>query len=370
MGFFSIYPGENRIFGLDLLRFFAIFFVLLGHSVILLPEAAKQTARMFVLDGVGIFFVLSGFLIGQILLKQINRGETRFRNLLHFWSRRWMRTLPAYFVVLTFLLIVSAQLRPGFVPGNWYKYYFFVQNFNAVQPDFFQESWSLSIEEWFYLMVPALFFSVLYFLKKHFRNTLLFLIIAGIIGILAYRYLLFTSYEGKDFQTDILLQIVPRLDGIMVGVLGACSIVYFPRLWERFRHWAWFAMMFVMLFVFKFLNTTDNSLYYCVFAPSLKAFCVLFMLPFLSGWKIQGENFLSKAITFVSITSYSLYLINRTIVIDLLIKYGMHGKLAEKYVAGNYWLREYLLFWGLSAILAFLLHKGVERPFLKLRDKR
>ncbi|MCE3294560.1 MAG: hypothetical protein K0R65_274 [Crocinitomicaceae bacterium] len=370
MGFFRIHSGQNRIFGLDLLRFFAIFFVLLGHSSILLPAEYKPFARMLVLDGVGLFFVLSGFLIGQILFKQINQGETRLKNLLHFWSRRWMRTLPAYFFILTLLLVYVLIFKAERIPEQWYKYYLFIQNFNAVQPDFFQESWSLSIEEWFYLLIPPVFFGFVWLFKKHFKITLFVLIVTGILGILAYRYYLYQTYEGKDFQTDILLQVIPRLDGIMVGVLGAFWITYFPKLWKRAQHWLLLPAMFGMLFFLKFLNTNDADIYYCVFAPTLKALSVLLMLPFLSSWKVNTGNPVSRAVTFISITSYSIYLINRTIVIDIFIKFGIHGNLRQKHHPGEYWWAEYLLFWALSIFLAFLLYKGIERPFMKLRDKK
>jgi peptidoglycan/LPS O-acetylase OafA/YrhL len=60
---------QNRNFGLDFLRFIAITTVLFGHSLILVPKDVKPYLKPFVIDGVAIFFVLSGFLIGQILLR-------------------------------------------------------------------------------------------------------------------------------------------------------------------------------------------------------------------------------------------------------------------------------------------------------------
>ncbi|MGV3631709.1 MAG: acyltransferase family protein [Bacteroidota bacterium] len=369
MGIFSINSGHNRIFGLDLLRFLAIFFVLLGHGAILLPETYKSMTRMMILDGVGLFFVLSGFLIGQILLKQINRGETKFKDLFHFWSRRWMRTLPAYFFVLSLLLLYVFSFKADRLPENWYKYYLFIQNFNTIQPDFFQESWSLSIEEWFYLLVPILFFGFLFFFKKRFRATLLFLVLAVIAGILLYRFYLFQQYTGKDFQTDILLQVIPRLDAIMVGVSGAFCVTYYPKTWQKFNHWSWLPAMFAMLYLLKFLNVNDTGIYYCVFAPTLKAMSVLLMLPFLSGWKLSSSTGFSRVITFISITSYSIYLINRTVVIDIFIKFGIHGNLRNKHKAGEFWILEYLLFWALSVILAYVLYKAIEQPFMKLRRR-
>ena len=73
MRFFSLNTGHSRIFGLDLLRAIAILFVVIGHSSILAPEHIKPIIRLITLDGVAIFFVLSGFLIGGILIRQIEK---------------------------------------------------------------------------------------------------------------------------------------------------------------------------------------------------------------------------------------------------------------------------------------------------------
>jgi peptidoglycan/LPS O-acetylase OafA/YrhL len=145
----------NRIFGLDVLRFLAIFMVLLGHSLAFVPEPIKKSVHPVMLDGVAIFFVLSGFLIGGILIRILNKENAiTFPNLVDFWKIRWMRTRPAYLVVLIFLLCYTAIVYPDKIPPQWFKFFFFAQNLFVQRPGFFAEAWSLSIEEWFYLSVP------------------------------------------------------------------------------------------------------------------------------------------------------------------------------------------------------------------------
>jgi len=105
--FFNIEISKNRIFGLDLLRFIAIFMVLLGHSTNMAPQHIKNFVLKYHYDGVAIFFVLSGFLIGGILIKILNKDKPSYYGLLDFWKRRWMRTLPAYLLVLIFLIFYT-----------------------------------------------------------------------------------------------------------------------------------------------------------------------------------------------------------------------------------------------------------------------
>lgn len=97
---------ENRVFGLDFLRSIAILLVMIGHSVGYLPLKIQQFIRPFLVDGVAIFFVLSGFLIGGIMIKSFQK-EINFKNITNFWIRRWMRTLPNYYLILSILLITQ-----------------------------------------------------------------------------------------------------------------------------------------------------------------------------------------------------------------------------------------------------------------------
>lgn len=368
MKFFSLDADRNRVFGLDLLRFFAIIFVVLGHSKILVPEQYDYLIGKFILDGVSIFFVLSGFLIGRILINQLIQHKTKVSDLLTFWKRRWIRTLPAYLVVLIFLVIYTYLLKPNRLPSDFYKYFFFLQNFNVPQPAFFSESWSLSIEEWFYLSMPIIFMLVFSIRKKY--SAILFVIISIIALIIFYRYHL---YQTRDISTftkvdlNILRQVVPRLDAIMFGVLGAYLSLFHQKLWTLMsKKWMVF-IAFIILYLLKQFNSNYDTFYYIVILPAFKSFAVLLMLPFLSSYKLSKTNFISQSITFISLTSYSMYLVNRTIVIEIIIKYGLNNNLSGNHIFEDSWIPEYILFWVLTLLLSFLMYKLIEKPFLKLR---
>ena len=123
---------SKRLFGLDILRTTAIMLVVFMHGGIILKDSAIDGFPYFrLIDGVDIFFVLSGFLIGGILLKDINSAEKfGFKSLFTFWKRRWFRTLPNYYLILTvnFFFVKYGIINEDFSQFNW-KFIFLVFNF-------------------------------------------------------------------------------------------------------------------------------------------------------------------------------------------------------------------------------------------------
>ncbi len=152
----------NRIFGLDMLRAIAISLVVISHvTYLLFPINVKSTLitglRAMGAVGVDLFFVLSGFLIGKIILRQLENKKTTFSDLMIFWKRRWLRTLPNYFIVLVINILIVLYCRGTLVPELG-QYFIFIQNFAFAHPDFFTEAWSLSVEEYSYLLMPLVLY--------------------------------------------------------------------------------------------------------------------------------------------------------------------------------------------------------------------
>lgn len=143
----------KRIFGLDILRAFAIFGVLFFHA---LPF--MNTSSIFKLvasrgwAGVDLFFVLSGFLVGS-QLSGIDNSISKREQCFTFWLKRWTRTIPLYLIVLIFYVIVKPNLlHAPFAGGFNWKWLFFLQNLSPIRD--FGQTWSLAIEEQFYLIFP------------------------------------------------------------------------------------------------------------------------------------------------------------------------------------------------------------------------
>lgn len=144
----------------DGLRGLAILLVLIGHSGFLeaMPHAGMLEYTRF---GVDLFFVLSGFLITRILLDS-KESPHYFRN---FYARRVLRIWPLYYLVLFLAFVVAPLLRPAMRPTasrDWTAFVFYVQNIVFAHRDTYPfglgATWSLAVEEQFYLTWPLLVF--------------------------------------------------------------------------------------------------------------------------------------------------------------------------------------------------------------------
>ena len=144
---------NKRVIGLDIARAAAVLGVLLTHLTIrwYTPYPFMRIALLFIgMMGVELFFVLSGFLIGGILLRQAQREPFTLPHVPRFWMRRWFRTLPNYYLFLGLL----ALLFPNPARGQLRFFLVFAQNLFSARSDWFVVSWSLCIEECMYLLLP------------------------------------------------------------------------------------------------------------------------------------------------------------------------------------------------------------------------
>src|SRR5260221_1461236 len=146
---------SDRILGLDILRASAVTLVVISHSYFLINPIKEfpyfdrlypvlyPVVGMLGFWGVDLFFVLSGFLIGRILIMQfIDSKNFSFVDVKKFWIRRWFRTLPNYylFLLLNSLLYYLYYNRPFTFP-SFFKYFFLTQNLFTPFEFFFTESW-------------------------------------------------------------------------------------------------------------------------------------------------------------------------------------------------------------------------------------
>lgn len=366
--------GSNRIFGLDILRALAILFVVIGHGQYLLPISFKSFHNLIVFDGVSIFFfVLSGFLIGGILIKLLDHNQPSFGLLADFWVRRWFRTLPNYFLILIILLGFSYIYSTGDTFWIAKRYFIFSQNLFSEHPYFFPEAWSLSIEEWFYLITPVLMMVLIALFRLSAKRAILLTVFTVIILILIWRYYKYSTLHISDNgEWDRLFrkQVFTRLDSLMFGVLGAYLQYYFREFWNRIQKPALIVgvLIFISLKILYVNNWIEiTGLFHCVLSFSVTSLATLLLLPYLSNLK-SGTGIAFKFFTSISLISYSMYLINLTLIQTFIL-----DKINWEIMGDQSFLIyviKYILYWFLTISFSILIYKYYEIPMTRLRDSK
>src|SRR5476651_2470340 len=144
---------STRLNGLDTLRAAAIVMVLAFHYIAVSGKSTFGFIGDIGWTGVDLFFVLSGYLIGNQIFSQIVQG--RNFSLMTFYAKRLLRTLPNYYLVLAMYFIFPLALGERVTAPLW-QFLTFTQNLGLRPGQTFSHSWSLCIEEQFYLILPAI----------------------------------------------------------------------------------------------------------------------------------------------------------------------------------------------------------------------
>ncbi|HYG49861.1 MAG TPA: acyltransferase [Flavobacteriales bacterium] len=363
----------SRVYGLDILRAFAVLFVVYIHGYYTVQGIVPKYSYMLpAVDGVNIFFVLSGFLIGGILIKLINSKENfTFPDLFNFWIRRWFRTLPNYFFILCILLLIFYFKHNDF-PEKAARYFVFLQNFNWPQPTFYSESWSLSVEEWFYLVIPLGFYGIIKIKNVEKRKLILFWIIAVLVVFTAYRCFKTYYYGFTDINSwalNIRRCVVTRLDSIMMGVLCAYIYFYHEKFWYRNKNLRCTVGIFLLIYpkIHAYFFPGDAVFLYYFYLTVVSLGTAL-ILPKLTSIR-TGSGIMFKIFTFVSLVSYSAYLVNLSLVQENIMPL-LQSKIAFMSIKSAYViLFNYAVYWFITFGLAYLIYRFFEKPVMKLRDK-
>jgi len=330
----------------------------------------------FGLLGVELFFVLSGFLIGTILLKRFMATEKYgFSDIRNFLIRRWFRTLPNYWLVLIANIILYSWLNPGFFTLNHVGYFFFVQNFSSPSIPFFPESWSLAIEEWFYLSLPLVVY-ILYaaFRKPGKQKIILFTFTCYALIPLLCRLLSGTqATDPLYFDSSIRKIVVYRLDAISYGFLMAylplfhkekvsklkktlltisvsgiivLTAIHFAGIYPSFDFYRKFASF--RLFINSFLLTL---------IPAFFSLC----LPYAMEFRKMKNKLGREGIIFISKISYSIYLVHFSLIYVPFWEY-------RTFTVYNC-IPYFILYLSVVVFLSFLIYRFFEYPIMNLRKR-
>jgi len=346
---------------IDALRAFAVSIVVFWHFV---PDEILfvKTLKEFLPTGnfaVTVFFVLSGYLITNILLNDKERSPRKGVVAAHFLVRRVLRIFPIYFLLLTLLVFLGFPFAPGELP---YQFTFTsnIYIFKAGHWTEYMHTWTLAVEEQFYLLWPWL---ILFIPDK--RHTLLFLacILAALVSS---RLLICSTYCDEPFY----VLTVSNLDAFGLGGLYA-KFNRSPggRDWFRRNIKVLLGVPLAAYLFFRtisFLSIPSDFNFLSRFNNALLALAIIHI--FLN---IRSGFFKDHVIdnNFVKLTgriSYGIYLYH--IPVQFLVKALLYPAARDRGIDPGFtawFLFDLVLVWTFS----YLSYQYIEKPILRFKDR-
>jgi peptidoglycan/LPS O-acetylase OafA/YrhL len=380
--FLSLEPLDNRYPALHGMRVLAILSVIQYHitgvlgvePALEIPEALKS-ASLSVFYGMDLFFVLSGFLIGSILLRSLELSGTQ--NIRRFYLRRAFRTFPSYWLVLTFLALsfpMNAMQRAQ-LPFE----YVYLTNFVELGRHELVMSWgwSLALEEQFYLTVPILMF-VLFRLRDD-RTRIVALALLALSALVIRAYVYGTRETWTDFELfqAVYLRTYTRFDAIVAGILLAfIEIRYGKAIGEWLRHPFHRALLGIVAFGCLWLISVPNvfgdehaQLMMLFMWGTLTSIMYLCLVPLMLHGDGTVQRFLSRPIfRRLATVGYGVYLVHIPLIDHVALPLVLYLD-EQGYASSLLWFAAFALASVLSFVVGYLLHILVEKPSLWLRDR-
>lgn len=314
--------------------------------------------------GVDVFFVISGFLITALLIKEWDRfSHINFKN---FYIRRALRLLPALMLMLVIYLIATQTFLRGVIPGATEKAWgdvlivlFYASNWTRSlgfgRPDVLGHAWSLSVEEQFYILWPPILFLLLRFIPS--RYWIAAIAFAGSILIAIHRInLVFQGASVERLSTGL----DTRLDGILMGcglgvLLASNLLPISENLLKLISLFAWISTGILVVLNFTISYFQIETYISWLFIANVCTLFILFHMAIAKTSILKGllEH---PILVYIGKISYGIYLFH----MPLLYFSGALGF--------HSWTR--LAFIGpLTLLLAMLSYTYLETPFLKLKSR-
>jgi peptidoglycan/LPS O-acetylase OafA/YrhL len=360
--------------GLDLLRAAAISWVLIYHAANfdLLPE--HPWLVKFGWMGVDLFFALSGFLIAGQLFRPLAEGEAP--DLGRFFARRWLRTLPAYFAVLAvYALLPVARDRPALLP--LWRFLTFTANIGmnvgVKSPTSFSHAWSLCVEEQFYLVLPL----ALMALGPRLRLRGAVAALAGVVALgMALRgwtwlhdvastpFDIAAAPRSGRYMWLIYYPTWTRLDDLAFGVAAAAVQAFRPRWWAALVRRGDLLLAAGAAGVVGVSGLFGEQI--AGFGATVLGFPLLgaSMALLVIGASAPGSAAAALAaapVRALAAGSYSLYLSHK-----IVFHAAQIGRAGHPEIPSQLWFAAAL---AGAVALGAALYWGVERPFLRLRNR-
>lgn len=305
----SLPAGRN--FGLDLFRVLAEFSVLIAHFMMWVAYVypVENVQFLLVIGAVGLefFFVMSGFLIGGMLLDITARGVSISR-WGEFTTRRMLRVLPPYLVWLMVLWV----FYPPEQQFSIFSFMTFTQNlaWASVGGQWFDVSWSLSVEFWFYIGFGSL--SLLAFRcagRAGFMSVLALFLIMPLIARLAF-------HDVGSWDASIRKVVVFQLDAVAYGVLLAYALRRFTWIFALRNHLA-LAGALIILGALSWWWMSERQfdvelVFNKIFILNIILLGLCLVFPWVLHVRCERKRIV-RIVSWLSDTSYAVYLVHLTV---------------------------------------------------------
>lgn len=344
--------------------------------------------------GVDLFFVISGFLIGSILFKEFKK--TNRLNFKNFYIRRLLRLLPVY----VFAMIIGLYFIEGDSWKTAWSNLLYINNY--VRGSYMGWTWSLAIEEQFYIIIPFLIaFIFPFFKRKALPFALLTLITVGLtyhysVNIHDFQVPFKSSFLDDDWMNwfwDYYMLTHLRYGGLLCGVIGAYLNVYYlgkiKAFFSQRKQLAnlLFCLSFVVFIVISSISlgqwtnlkhslfegvSNDIPRLYEIVHREIFSYAVLFIIfscLYLDSKIVRPVNgFLSMRFFYpISQISYSAYLFHEMFMFWFFPKFNSYamGSLSDTQIV----LANSLISLVAIIIASTLMYMYVEQPFQDLKQK-
>ena len=333
---------------IDGLRAIAVLSVIFYHSKIKFFEINFFSGGFL---GVDIFFVISGYLISSIIFLEIKYKKKL--NVLNFFERRIRRILPAlFFIIFISIFFAYSILSPlhliDFVKSIiasiffFSNLYFIVDDYNSpasiLKP--LLHTWSLSIEEQFYLFFPFWIIFIFKFFKKYFFQITIFTVIISLVSAH-----IFSFYDPSKNFYILSSRIWEFLLGTMVAKIEI-SRNYSKNKYVLINKILPFLGILLILFSIFFFNEqiAHPSIYTLI--PIIGVIIIIFS----KRGNLINKILSNKILTSIGVISYSMYLWHYIIFSFAAHAHLYHDKVSKKFIL-------------LTIFLSILTYFFVEKPF-------
>lgn len=349
----------QRIESLDVMRSLAVLFIVLYHyeGPFLSESNFAHAIKSGLWVGVDIFFVLSGYLISSQLLKSFENIDTR-SVLTQFYLKRAFRILPNYFFVLALHIIVAVKAG---ISVDYFKYFLFIQNLSEMK--MFIPSWSLCVEEHFYIFFPIVLLAAFKLSQKSlFYFSMCSILVSFLIRIVIAFFVRkeVGGFHAEDWLATFYYPTYTRLDGLFMGVFISVLQSKFPMIWQFCaKKYKIFGVSGLMIFCLSYDLIIDRwSLQAQIFTYLFLAISFGCLLIYALNTSLRAYHFF----TFTSNISYSMYLMfyfSQLCLFIVLRKFNLELPSFLHFAA----------YISLTYLMSFVLYSLCEKPFLLLRKR-